>query len=75
MDSRGGIGVLVIALGVTQMVGSITGQEAPMLAALFDPSLLRNKSGNKPVPLRITNNPATNYFSTFWNSIGKYIIP
>ena len=50
MDSKGGVGILVIGLGVTQIVGSITGQEAPMLAALFQPSLLRTKSGGQAVP-------------------------
>lgn len=49
MDSKHGIAVLVLALGLTTIVGSITGQMAPMLAALFEPDLLVNKSGNKAV--------------------------
>lgn len=50
MDSKGAFGVIVVFFGLTQALGALTGQEAPMLAALFKPDLLATKAGSPAVP-------------------------
>lgn len=47
MGAKAGIGILLIGLGLTTMVGSITGNLAGMLAALFDPSDLATLANAK----------------------------
>jgi hypothetical protein len=45
MNSKTGIGVVFIAGGVFIIAGSVTGQLAPMLAALFYPPALSGATG------------------------------
>ena len=63
MDSKGAIGIVVIFAGLVQIVGSVTGNEAAMLAALFDPSLLNTSSGKPPVKQSVA--------SGVWGTIGN----
>lgn len=50
MDSKGAIGIVLVFLGLVQIVGSATGNEAAMLAALFDPTLLQTGGGAPAKP-------------------------
>lgn len=50
MTSKTAIGIIIIAFGITQIVGSITGNMAGMLGALFDPKDLVNNQGGKAIP-------------------------
>lgn len=64
MNSKTGMGIVTIGIGLIQIVGSVTGNEAAMLAALFDPSLLSTKSGSP-----VTHSPSIGSTVTggFWS--------
>lgn len=52
MQTRKVLGVIYIAVGLFWVVGSVTGNLAPMLAAFFDPSLLTtNPQASNPNPV------------------------
>lgn len=50
MTGKGGFGLVLIALGIVQMIGAATGNEAAMLGALFQPQDLTSSSGGKVQP-------------------------
>lgn len=50
MDSKGALGIVIGFLGLVQIVGSVTGNEAAMLAALFDPTMISTASGAPAKP-------------------------
>jgi cytochrome c biogenesis protein ResB len=45
--SQNAIGIIFIFTGLIVMAGAVTGNLAPMLAALFDPNILATNSVNK----------------------------
>ena len=49
MDTKGATGLVLVVGGLVQLVGSLTGNEASMLAALFEPSLLQTKQGSSAI--------------------------
>lgn len=50
MDSKGAFGAIIVFAGLVQIIGAVTGNEAPMIAALVDSSILTSTSGNPATP-------------------------
>ena len=73
MGTKGATGVILIFLGVTTMVGAVTGNLAGMFAGLFDPNDLGTPSGQKAVPYNVFNGLLKNGGGLF--NIWKSILP
>ena len=66
------VGLILIATGVLGMIGSVTGQLPAMVAALFDPGVLTDKTGSSPGILGDLENIASGSPSGILGGIVKY---
>ena len=72
MDSKVAFGIVIIFSGLVQIVGAVTGNEAAMIAALGDPTLLSTSSGGAPAKPK-TSSIVSGILGTLGNIASKVV--